>query len=340
MSGYSPIPISLVSGFLGAGKTTLINRLLRAGHLTDAALIVNEFGEVGIDHLLVETVQDDIIELSGGCLCCSIRGSLVDTLINVLSRGPAPPSQIVVETTGVADPLPVMQVIFGHPQLHRELAFAGLLSVVDAVLGEQVLQHEPAARAQVALADHIAISKTDLNANRSSLISSLSQLNPHASVIEANDTDSVAKALAAAQSPTVASDRMRPNREANKARDITSVFLISDAPMPLRNVQLFFDEVRNRTPGGILRMKGFVYDIDAVERPAIVHGVQDTLYPFETRESWPGEWRETRLVVIGRGIDRQVIRDRFHAISGQAVVDTPDLAALSDNPLAVPGMRF
>lgn len=333
-------PIALISGFLGAGKTTLINRLLRNGYLTDAALIVNEFGEAGIDHLLVETVQDDIVELSGGCLCCSIRGSLVDTLERVLERVPEPPARIVVETTGVADPLPVMQVILGHPHLNRQLAFAGLLAVVETVRGDEILRREPAARAQVALADHIVISKGDLDENRASLAGSLSVLNPHARIMASDDVAAVAAALMGSCPAAEHQKTELLSRQPYSASDLVSVSLTSQVPIARRALRLFFEDLQHRSRGEVLRMKGIVLDADAPDRPTIVHAVQDTLYPFEMRDAWPDAVRGTRLVVIGRHLDSQMIRDRFRALTGQAVVDTPDLAALGENPLAIPGLRF
>ncbi|MBV2184547.1 MAG: GTP-binding protein [Rhizobium sp.] len=180
------IPVSIVTGFLGAGKSTLLNRILKDPAMHDAAVIINEFGEVGIDHMLVESSNDSVIELADGCLCCTVRGELVDTLaelIDGMQTGKIKPlSRIVIETTGLADPAPVMQSVMGHPAIAQHFDLDGVITVVDVVHGLSTLDTYPEAVRQVAVADRLILTKAGLAGpgDRTALVERLRMLNPRA----------------------------------------------------------------------------------------------------------------------------------------------------------------
>jgi len=187
-----PIPVTILTGFLGAGKTTLLNRLLADPALQDAAVIVNEFGEVGIDHLIVAQADEGIVELSSGCLCCTVRGELVstlETLLRGLDNGRiARLSRVVVETTGLADPAPVMHSVMLHPYLVQRFRLDGVVTVVDAVNGAATLDAHEEAVKQAAVADRLVLTKTDLVADPADLAvlrRRLWALNPAAPILDA-----------------------------------------------------------------------------------------------------------------------------------------------------------
>ena len=196
------VPVAILTGFLGAGKSTLLNRILKDEDMRDAAVIINEFGDVGIDHLLVESSGDSIIELSDGCLCCTVRGELVDTLANLMDAMQTgrirPLKRVVIETTGLADPAPVMQSIMGNPIIANNFDLDGVITVVDAVNGLQTLDNHEEARKQVAVADRLIVSKTGIAgaAPEAQLESRLRALNPRAQILNADSAEAGRVAVA------------------------------------------------------------------------------------------------------------------------------------------------
>ncbi|MBZ9793646.1 GTP-binding protein [Rhizobium sp. 3T7] len=189
------IPVTILTGFLGAGKSTLLNRILKDPAMKDAAVIINEFGDVGIDHLLVESSGDAIIELSDGCLCCTVRGELVDTLANLMDAVQTgrvkPVKRVVIETTGLADPAPVMQAIMGNPIIATNFDLDGIVTVVDGVNGAQTLDNHEEAVKQVAVADRLILSKRTMASPEAlrALEARLDALNPRAALMDADNDE-------------------------------------------------------------------------------------------------------------------------------------------------------
>ncbi|MFZ2102196.1 MAG: GTP-binding protein [Oricola sp.] len=341
------IPVHVVTGFLGAGKTTLLNRLLASGAFSNTAVVINEFGDVGIDHLLVDTTRagDTMIELSDGCLCCTVRSDLVDTLLQIGERIDAGASldRVIIETTGLADPAPVLQAVMASSGVRDRFHVASVIAVVCAATGLAAIDGHAEARAQVALADRIVLTKTDIEPASAELVATLAAQNPLVSPVDAQSPGFVLAlddaALTSADAPAETHDHHHHHHDVNRHDTAVQAFTLThDAPIPEATVEMFTDLLRSTMPRELLRMKGIVRTVENPDRPLVIHGVRSVFHPPVRLESWNGRTPETRLVVIARNGSRERIEGLFGAFTGQVAPDRPDRQALTDNPLAIPGM--
>ena len=363
MNAHDPIPVSVLTGFLGSGKTTLLNRLLKDPALRDTAVIINEFGDIGIDHLLVEQSSDGVIELSDGCLCCTVRGELVDTLADLVDRLQTGRikalSRVVIETTGLADPAPVLHAIMGHPVLMQNFRLDGVITAVDAVNGNTTLDNHEEAVKQVAVADRIVLTKTDLidpdSRDFAQFTARLMRINPGAPQISAHEEDAIVGALFECglyDPSTKTADVARWLRDEayehrhDHAHDVNrhdarirAFTLVEDEAIDPAALEMFIDLLRSSQSEQLLRMKGIVKLSDDPERPVVVHGVQSIFHPPARLGAWPDDDRRSRLVVITRDLDEDYVRRLFLAFADRPQIDTPDREALENNPLSIPGFK-
>jgi G3E family GTPase len=363
----APIPLNVLTGFLGAGKTTLLNRLLKDPALAQTAVVINEFGEIGLDHLLVEHAADGLVMLTTGCLCCTMRGDLVDALerlLRALDNGRAVFRRVVVETTGLADPAPVLHTAMLHPYLVMRYRLDGVVTLIDAVNGLSTLDQHPEAVKQAAVADRLVLSKSDLvdtpqrrdAADR--LRARLRALNPAAPILDAQGDEVSAARLfncglydpdrkipdvtrwLAAEAYAEPHLEHHHHHDRNRHDDHIRAFsIVTEAAVPAATFDMFLDLLRSLHGPQLLRLKGVVKLTETPDQPVVIHGVQHVFHPPASLPAWPDADTRTRLVFITRDVEPHTIRELFAAFLGTAAVDRRDVEAIVDNPLIPFGGR-
>jgi G3E family GTPase len=341
-------PVTILTGFLGSGKTTLLNRAMRDPAMAKTAVVINEFGEVPLDHVLAAQSDDTIMVLENGCLCCTVFGDLVTTLNNLYHRredGDIPRfDHVVIETSGLADPSPLIQAFLSDPTLAGLYRIAAVIATVDAVNGPHTLDEHVESVRQVALADQIFITKLDLvepakaKADQAALTARLRWLNPAAKIsrIDAQTFDIAAilrsDALAAGGEASgvrawlnAAAYEQRDDHAHGHShdhhehgahdhhhlhdRDIASFCFIREQPIPREALRLLLDALQQNLGPNLLRVKGLINVAEEPERPAVIQGAQHLLHNLTFLERWPDADRRSKIVFITQNFDRAEVED-------------------------------
>ena len=319
------IPVTVVTGFLGAGKTTLVRRFLATPEGAGTAVVINEFGSVGIDDALVRGSSDEVTLLGNGCLCCNTRSDLQVALRNLVAeraQGTVPQFQrILIETSGLADPGPILQTFATDRALGAEFHAEVVVTMVDAATGLDTLEWSAEARKQAILADRLVISKTDLAKGRSveRLTARLRALNPHATMHTAVDGDLDPRCLVESDA---GEDVRSPRRagfvaEAEHSDGIASFVLTDDAPLPWDAFARSMETLIALRGPDLLRVKGFL-NVAGCRGPVVVHVVQHLAHPPVELAAWPDKSRVSRLVFITRNIPERQVRDLMGAVRALA----------------------
>jgi G3E family GTPase len=331
------IPISVITGFLGSGKTTLIKRLLRHRDMANAAVIVNEFGEESIDHELLETSSERMALLDNGCLCCTVRTDLQETMRDILTkrlRGEVIQfDRVFIETTGLADPAPVVQTFSSDSLLADKFRLDCVVTLVDAVNGLDQLDTLNEPIKQAAIADRLLITKTDIAAPEqvSTLRARLAEINPQAMLIDVvngeidpnslidiglasrnTEADKLKRWIGPLGAPDAA--RGVPGRSPTvHSSGITSFCLWFDKPFTWSNFETCMQVLTSLRGPDLLRVKGLV-NVEGEPGPVVVQGVQHIFHPSARLQAWSDEDHRSRLVFITRGIQREVVASLFQAV--------------------------
>jgi G3E family GTPase len=344
----SRTPVTLLTGFLGSGKTTVLNHIVRQPEMAATAVIINEFGEIGIDHLLVEKATDDVVLMQSGCLCCTIRGDIADTLVNLFvdrAKGRIPSfERVVIETTGLADPAPILHALMQDPIVAERYMVDGVVTTVDAVNGSGTLDAQIEAVKQAAVADRLLLTKCDVASaeERRVLEARLAALNPGAPLIEVTG-GAVDPAflfnlgLYDPTTKTVEVQRWLGEEAFADAHDdhegheehghghhhdvnrhdahISSFCVTRNKPISWTALSGWLDALTSMRGADLLRIKAIVAIDERPGQPVVLHGVQHLFHPPVLLPEWPSDDHRTRIVFITRDLPRETIEQSFAAFA-------------------------
>ena len=333
------ISITVLTGFLGSGKTTLLSEFVKNENVNDVAFIINEFGEVGLDHNLIESSDETVLELQNGCICCTIQEDLKSTLLNLLTKMQKGLikkfNKVIIETTGLADPVPIIHTLMTSIDLVRAYKFDGIITIVDVINGDKTFNNHLESIKQVAFANKVILSKVDLGDAKKieNIIKRIGKINPKAAVIESkkgllpikefyglNDYQPNTESWDVRQWLSEEKNKVKHSHDHNHHHDINrhdndikSFSLVTNKPVSMTSLNFFLELLSNQMGEKMLRIKGII-NVEGEDRPAIIHGVQHIFHPLEWLEKWPDNDVSTRLVFITNKIEKSIVEQFFKII--------------------------
>lgn len=344
------VPVTLLTGFLGSGKTTLLNRAIRQPELARTVVVINEFGQVGLDHSLVASSNDNIVVLENGCMCCTVRGDLLATLTELYtarSNGTVQPfDHVVIETSGLVDPVPLLQSLLSEPTLETSYRMATVIAVYDVVNGPGTLRRHDESVRQIGVADQILLTKLDLlapdvaPATEASAVVTLRELNPAATIIRVPSSEhDIAVLLRASGAdprssgesalrwlnerayPHAAHDHDHDHDHAGHdhsghehASDIASFCFVKEEPIAREALHLLLTSLEANLGANLLRVKGLINIAEEPGRPALLQGAQHLLHNLDWLDAWPDADHRTRIVFIAQGVARQSVEEMIELL--------------------------
>lgn len=321
------IPVAVLTGFLGAGKTTLVRRLLRDPRYADSAVIINEFGEVPLDHELVAAGDETFLSVATGCLCCVVRTDLTDTLARLARRreaGEVPRyARVIIETSGLADPAPVLNALMLDEATAATHRLQAVVTLVDAVLGATTLDRHPEAQRQAMLADRILVTKPDLAPDGIAALRARLRACNAAAPIGTATHGAVPPEWLFAEGRPAADLATWLDDTARHSEGVATILIEREAPLPALALSLWMQALAEHAGTRLLRLKGLVAIAEAgADRPAAIHAVQHVIHPLEPMDAWPSADRRSRIVVIGQGIPRHWPARLLAAIEEEVAEET------------------
>ncbi len=339
------IPLTIITGFLGSGKTSFLSRLLSRRTGAEFAVIINEFGEHSLDHLLVDYISDQTFELPNGCLCCSARSEMVDKMTELAQgnqSGELDFNHLIIETSGISDPVNLIENILSNHQLRQSFRLTNLITLVSALEWQGNQSGFVEVSRQLSMSDTIVISKSDLlpqktrSRDLAHLFTQIEQINPNANIcilpLSAGELENILDS----QPLSLNDSSFLPTGSEHKIT--CGTFTLShNSPLPVATIESFLETLLARHDDRILRVKGLVFTMENPDQPLVIQSVGSTISPL----SWLDTWNitaQTRLTVIHTGEIKENIRALFDSFLNLPALDQPDKSAITDNPLSITGI--
>lgn len=325
----SLVPVNLLTGFLGSGKTTLLRDLLKSPQLANTAVLINEFGEIGLDHLLLERIDEEIVVLQSGCVCCTIRSDLKDAMAGLYDksrRGLIPEfDRIVIETTGLADPAPIVFTLRGDPMIRHHFRLGNVVTTVDAVNGERELADNEETAKQIAVADRIVVTKTDIAVPEDTrrLVAAIKEINRTAKIydrqVDRLDADDLLSQDIYNPATKSAEVRGWLKEEANLSThvhaqnrnrhgdNIVTFCVTEEQPLDWTAFGIWLSMLLHAHGEKILRVKGLI-NVAGLKTPVLINGVQHIIHPPAHLDRWPSDDKRSRIIFVVRGLDPDLLQ--------------------------------